>query len=83
MNRASSPPFIHQSTFLQSMNTIPTNDPIVICQDIIRKFTAHETRGDFPIWDAIASEQERIYDQRASFSKWVLLSSAQANRRLA
>jgi len=56
MNRASSPPFIHQSTFLQSMNTIPTNDPIVICQDIIRKFTAHETHGDFPIWDAIASE---------------------------
>jgi hypothetical protein len=77
MNRASSPPFIHESTFLRSMNTMPTDDPIVICQDISRKFTAREAHGDIPIWDAIASEQERIYDRHASLSKWILLSSAQ------
>jgi hypothetical protein len=77
MNRASSPPFIHQSTFLRSMNTMPTEDPIVVCQDINRKFTAREAHGDIPIWDAIALEQERIYDRRASFSEWILLSSTQ------
>jgi hypothetical protein len=56
---------------------MPTDDPIVICQDISRKFTAREGHSDILIWDAIASEQERIYDRRALFRKWILLSSAQ------
>jgi hypothetical protein len=78
MNGLSAPPFIHQSTFLRSMNAIPTDDPIFICQNISRKLVLREACGDFSVWDVIASEQERIYDKRASFSKWSLLSSAQA-----
>jgi hypothetical protein len=78
MSHASCPPFIHRSKFVQSMNAIRSDDPVVICQDISRKFTTREAQGDFSVWDAIASEQERIYDQRASFDKWLHLSSAQA-----
>jgi hypothetical protein len=78
MNGTSCPPFIHQSKFPRWINVIPSDDPMVICQDISRKFAAREARVDFSVWDAIASEQERIYDQRASFDKWLHLSSAQA-----
>ncbi|KAE8440910.1 hypothetical protein EG329_006331 [Mollisiaceae sp. DMI_Dod_QoI] len=47
------------------------------CQDITRKFASRKA-GDLSVWNAIASEQERIYDQRGSFDKWLHLLSAQA-----
>jgi hypothetical protein len=80
MNAASCPPFIHHSLFLRSMNTILRDDPIIICQDICHKFAVCDARtpGDFSLWDVIAAEQERIYEQRAAFDKWLHLSSAQA-----
>lgn len=78
MNEDSCPPFIHHSTFRRSFKTPSFEDPIIICQDITRKFAARKARGDFSVWNSIASEQERIYDQRSSFDKWLHLSSAQA-----
>lgn len=78
MNEDSCPSFIHHSIFRRLLNTINSEDPIVVCQDITRKFTARKARSDFSVWDAIVSEQERIYDQRGSFDKWLHLSSAQA-----
>ncbi|TAQ87844.1 hypothetical protein B7494_g3810 [Chlorociboria aeruginascens] len=60
------------------MNTTSLGNPIIVCQNITRKFAARKACGDFSVWDAIASEQERIYDQRCSFDKWLHLSSAQA-----
>ncbi|KAE9379500.1 hypothetical protein N431DRAFT_158922 [Stipitochalara longipes BDJ] len=76
MNENSCPPFIHHSTFGRSTKVMSSDDPIIICRDIIS--AARKTRGDVSIWSAIASEQERIYDQRGSFDKWLHLSSAQA-----
>lgn len=78
MNEGSCPPFIHPSIFHRRMNSIHSDDPIVICKEISQKFMASKAVDDFSIWDAIASEQARIYDQRASFDKWLHLSSAQA-----
>lgn len=78
MNEATCPPFIHPSAFLRSTAAIPSNNPLVVCQDIKRKFATREAHSDFAVWDAIASEQERIYDQRGSFDKWLHLSSAQS-----
>jgi hypothetical protein len=78
MNEDSCPPFIHHSTFQRSVNTIGLEDPMIICQEITHKFAARKAHGDFFVWDAIASEQERLYDHRNSFDKWLYLSSAQA-----
>lgn len=74
----SCPPFIHYSTFRRSLNVVPSEDPIVICQRISRQYVAREAHINSSVWDAIVSEQERIYDQRASFHKWLHLASAQA-----
>lgn len=78
MNENSCPPFIHHSTFRRSLSAISSEDPMIICQDITCKFATRKAHGDFFVWDAITSEQERLYDQRSSFDKWLLLWSAQA-----
>ncbi|RFU24476.1 hypothetical protein B7463_g11862, partial [Scytalidium lignicola] len=78
IKETSYPPFIHQSTFEGRMGGRRPDDPIVICQSICRKLSGYRDEGDFSVWDAVASEQERMYDQRASFDKWIFLSSAQA-----
>lgn len=78
MNEDSCPSFIHHSAFRRSVETTSSEDPIIICQDITRKFATRKDGGDFTVWNAIASEQERIYDQRGSFDKWLHLASAQA-----
>jgi hypothetical protein len=79
MNETSCPPFIHHFTFLRSLNVLPSDDPIGVCQNITHKFATRkrEASSDFSLWDAIAAEQERIYEQRASFNKWLHLSAAQ------
>ena len=53
-----------------------SENPIIVCQNITR--SVRNARGDVSVWDAIASEQERIYDKRGSSDRWFLLSSAQA-----
>jgi hypothetical protein len=80
MSEDSCPPSIHHSLFRRSARTKTpiSEDPIIICQKITRKFTAREAYGDPSIWNAIAFEQERLYDQRGSLDKWLHLSSAQA-----
>ncbi|KAN0114640.1 hypothetical protein V8E51_004184 [Hyaloscypha variabilis] len=80
MSEDSRPPFIHHSLFRRSARTTTpiSEDPIIICQKITRKFTAREAYGDPSVWNAIAFEQERLYDQRGSLDKWLHLSSAQA-----
>lgn len=78
MNKDSCPPFIHHSAFQRSAKLIIPEDPIIVCQDITRGFAERKSHSDLCVWNAIASEQERIYDQRGSFSRWLHLSSAQA-----
>lgn len=75
---ASYPPFIHQSTFRQSASALRVDDPIRIYQAIRREFNAGKPQNDISFWDSVASEQERIYRQRASLDRWLCLSSTQA-----
>ncbi|KUJ10110.1 uncharacterized protein LY89DRAFT_270009 [Mollisia scopiformis] len=74
MNEVSCPPFIHRSAFQRSSS----ENPIIICQSITRQFSAREIHEDASLWDAIASEQERIYDLRGSLDRSLHLASAQA-----
>ncbi|KAH8799860.1 hypothetical protein F5884DRAFT_811390 [Xylogone sp. PMI_703] len=77
---ASYPPFIHHSTFARSRDLTYADDPILICQDIIRRYVWNDTPFpvDMSIWDAVTAEQERIYSHRSSQDKWLHLFSAQA-----
>lgn len=75
---SSCPPFIHPSMFVRSLYAMGSDDPITICRNMSCKFELHWARCDSPVWDAIALEQEKIYDQRFSPDKWLHLSSAQA-----
>lgn len=78
MNEDSCPSFIHFSTFQQSANNMSLEDPILNCQNIACMFVVRKAHGEFSVWDAITSEQERIYDQRTSLDRSLHLSSAQA-----
>lgn len=78
MTADSHPSFIHHSMFSRPTSTPGFEDPLVTCRQISQLFATHVESGSNSIWDRVASDQARIYDNRTTFDKWLTLSGAQA-----